>query len=44
MQKIDKENGCLFVKPGSHTGKLLKHEYPNDGQLARQCELKRSSI
>jgi phytanoyl-CoA hydroxylase len=31
MQKIDKVNGCLFVKPGTHKGELLKHEYPNDG-------------
>jgi len=31
MQTIDTENGCLFVKPGSHKGELLKHEYPNDG-------------
>jgi len=32
MQKIDKQNGCLFVYPGSHKiGKLYKHAYPNDG-------------
>jgi phytanoyl-CoA hydroxylase len=31
MQKIDKQNGCLFVQPGTHKGVLLKHEYPNDG-------------
>jgi phytanoyl-CoA hydroxylase len=31
MQKIDTVNGCLFVKPGTHKGVLLKHEYPNDG-------------
>jgi phytanoyl-CoA hydroxylase len=31
MQKITKENGCLCVDPGTHTGKLFKHSYPNDG-------------
>jgi phytanoyl-CoA hydroxylase len=31
MQKIDKQNGCLFVKPGTHKGELIKHTYPNDG-------------
>jgi phytanoyl-CoA hydroxylase len=31
MQRITVNNGCLFVKPGSHLGPLLKHEYPNDG-------------
>jgi phytanoyl-CoA hydroxylase len=28
MQKINRENGCLVVVPGSHTGDLLVHEYP----------------
>jgi hypothetical protein len=32
MQKIDRENGCLFVEPGSHkAGRLHLHTYPNDG-------------
>jgi len=31
MQKIDKENGCLFVQPGTHKGDLHLHKYPNDG-------------
>lgn len=31
LQKIDRQNGCLCVIPGSHKGELLKHEYPNDG-------------
>jgi len=31
MQHIDKENGCLFVQPGTHKGKLYVHEYPSDG-------------
>jgi len=31
MQVINKENGCLFVQPGTHKGPLLLHEYPNDG-------------
>jgi len=29
MQKINRENGCLVVVPGTHKGKLLKHEYPD---------------
>jgi len=28
MQKINRENGCLVVVPGTHKGKLLTHEYP----------------
>ncbi|XP_005092292.1 phytanoyl-CoA dioxygenase, peroxisomal [Aplysia californica] len=28
MQKINRENGCLVVVPGSHKGHLLTHEYP----------------
>lgn len=28
MQRVDRENGCLTVVPGSHTGQLLPHEYP----------------
>ncbi|XP_059175872.1 phytanoyl-CoA dioxygenase, peroxisomal-like [Physella acuta] len=28
MQKINRENGCLVVVPGTHTGELLVHEYP----------------
>ena len=28
MEKIDENNGCLFVVPGSHKGKLEQHEYP----------------
>ncbi|CAL4125953.1 unnamed protein product, partial [Meganyctiphanes norvegica] len=28
MEKIDTENGCLFVVPGSHKGTLQPHEYP----------------
>lgn len=31
MQKIDRENGGLFVQPGSHKGQLFKHTYPDDG-------------
>ena len=33
MQRITPANGCLFVKPGSHKGALLMHEYPNDGTV-----------
>ncbi|CAC5418892.1 PHYH [Mytilus coruscus] len=28
MQKVDRENGCLVVLPGTHKGKLLQHDYP----------------
>lgn len=28
MEKVTKDNGCLFVVPGSHKGVLMKHEYP----------------
>ena len=29
MEKINKENGCLTVLPGSHKGELLPHGYPD---------------
>lgn len=28
MQKVNRENGCLVVLPGTHKGELLKHDYP----------------
>lgn len=28
MQKVNMDNGCLVVIPGTHTGELLKHGYP----------------
>ncbi|CAF0816886.1 unnamed protein product [Brachionus calyciflorus] len=28
METINRQNGCLVVIPGSHTGQFLKHEYP----------------
>ena len=31
MEKVDQSNGCLVVLPGTHTGTLLAHEYPNWG-------------
>jgi phytanoyl-CoA hydroxylase len=34
MERIDRENGCLVVLPGTHKGELLSHGYPeweNDG-------------
>eukprot|EP01012_Entosiphon_sulcatum_P033327 TRINITY_DN42184_c0_g1_i1.p1 TRINITY_DN42184_c0_g1~~TRINITY_DN42184_c0_g1_i1.p1 ORF type:complete len:311 (-),score=42.48 TRINITY_DN42184_c0_g1_i1:113-1045(-) len=33
LQHIDEQNGCLFVKPGSHTEPLYVHEYPQDGTV-----------
>lgn len=29
MEKINRQNGCLVVVPGSHKGTLLKHSYPD---------------
>lgn len=28
MERVNRENGCLVVLPGSHKGKLLQHDYP----------------
>jgi phytanoyl-CoA hydroxylase len=28
MEKINRQNGCLVVIPGSHKGEFLKHDYP----------------
>lgn len=28
MQKVNRENGCLVVVPGTHKGELLQHDYP----------------
>ena len=28
MQRVTRDNGCLVVVPGSHTGELLEHGYP----------------
>ncbi|XP_034018817.1 phytanoyl-CoA dioxygenase, peroxisomal [Thalassophryne amazonica] len=28
MEKVNRENGCLVVLPGTHTGTLLEHDYP----------------
>jgi len=29
MEKINRDNGCLVVIPGSHKGEFLKHSYPD---------------
>ncbi|XP_069946621.1 phytanoyl-CoA dioxygenase, peroxisomal isoform X2 [Cherax quadricarinatus] len=29
MEKINNDNGCLFVLPGSHKGVLEQHDYPD---------------
>ncbi|RXG52656.1 Phytanoyl-CoA dioxygenase, peroxisomal, partial [Armadillidium vulgare] len=29
MEKVHRDNGCLFVVPGSHKGKLEQHDYPD---------------
>ncbi|XP_060601683.1 phytanoyl-CoA dioxygenase, peroxisomal-like [Ruditapes philippinarum] len=28
MEKINRDNGCLVVLPGTHKGELLQHDYP----------------
>jgi len=28
MERVNRENGCLVVKPGTHKGPLMEHEYP----------------
>ncbi|CAF0729334.1 unnamed protein product [Rotaria sordida] len=29
MEKVNRQNGCLVVLPGTHTGELLPHGYPD---------------
>ncbi|KAF7658342.1 hypothetical protein LDENG_00014020 [Lucifuga dentata] len=29
MEKVNRQNGCLVVLPGTHTGTLQEHDYPN---------------
>ncbi|CAF5150949.1 unnamed protein product, partial [Rotaria sp. Silwood1] len=29
MEKVNRQNGCLVVIPGSHTGELEPHQYPD---------------
>ncbi|XP_061116391.1 phytanoyl-CoA dioxygenase, peroxisomal [Conger conger] len=28
MERVNRRNGCLVVLPGTHTGSLLEHDYP----------------
>ncbi|XP_068612739.1 phytanoyl-CoA dioxygenase, peroxisomal-like [Brachionichthys hirsutus] len=28
MEKVNRQNGCLVVLPGTHTGSLQEHDYP----------------
>jgi hypothetical protein len=28
MERVNEDNGCLVVIPGTHKGKLLPHDYP----------------
>ncbi|XP_056281348.1 phytanoyl-CoA dioxygenase, peroxisomal [Pseudoliparis swirei] len=28
MERVDRQNGCLVVLPGTHTGTLQEHDYP----------------
>ncbi|XP_074037113.1 phytanoyl-CoA dioxygenase, peroxisomal isoform X2 [Leptinotarsa decemlineata] len=34
MERVDERNGCLYVIPGSHTGPLYKHDYPEGSKNA----------
>lgn len=36
MQKINRDNGCLVVVPGTHTGELMEHGYP-DWEVSSRC-------
>ena len=29
MEKVNRDNGCLVVLPGTHKGRLLQHDYPD---------------
>jgi phytanoyl-CoA hydroxylase len=29
MEKVNRQNGCLVVLPGTHKGELLEHGYPD---------------
>jgi phytanoyl-CoA hydroxylase len=29
MEKVNRQNGCLVVLPGSHAGELERHDYPD---------------
>jgi len=31
VERVNEDNGCLVVIPGSHKGKLLPHGYPKRG-------------
>lgn len=32
MENVNKDNGCLYVVPGSHTSTLHDHQYPKVSQ------------
>lgn len=29
MEKVNRQNGCLVVLPGTHTSTLQEHDYPD---------------
>jgi ectoine hydroxylase-related dioxygenase (phytanoyl-CoA dioxygenase family) len=29
MERVDENNGCLYVVPGTHKGQLFEHTYPD---------------
>ena len=43
MEKINRQNGCLVVLPGSHTGDLEVHGYP-DWKVRNRLGLTKISV
>jgi hypothetical protein len=29
MERVDESNRCLYIVPGTHTGQLYEHNYPD---------------
>jgi hypothetical protein len=29
MERVDESNRCLYIVPGTHTGQLYEHTYPD---------------
>jgi phytanoyl-CoA hydroxylase len=48
MEKVNRDNGCLVVIPGTHKGPLLEHEYPKwevcDNRSSRSSKKSRSKL
>jgi len=37
MERVDRQNGCLSVIPGSHKGQLMRHGYPQWGGMVNKA-------